>query len=93
MLMSTFFTGVGVGSIVLSPLSDLLGRKLTLIYMTIAHTIVQFVLIYWPAYEAKLVGYALLGILHTKSFIPFNWMYELASQKHRSRSAAIMCAS
>jgi MFS family permease len=90
MLLTCFLLGAGAGGLALSPLPDRLGRKKTLLIIGCLHIPVQFIMLYTNNYTVRLICFTLLGFFYVKNTCAYNWMFEIAEDKHKALSCSLI---
>jgi MFS family permease len=91
-IVTAYMIAYGFAGLSLFALPDRLGYKKTMAIFGSIHLIAQFWIIFTPTYEARIIGYAVMGFCQLKNQVCYTWLYGLVMSRDKSNCSAIINA-
>jgi MFS family permease len=91
-IVTAYMIAYGFSGIFLFPLPDRLGYKKTMAIFGTIHLLAQYCILFIPTYEARFIGFAVMGICQLKNNISYTWLFGLVMSRDKSNSVAILNA-
>ena len=85
-----FFIAVGVSGIILFPYPDRWGCRKTLAILGSVCILAQFILLFMPSYNARMVGYILLGIGYAKNSSAYAYLFGGVRNKDKAVACGVV---
>ena len=89
-MISARYIAYGITGILIFKVPNLFGRKWTIAITSLFIIIAQFLMIFVPTYEARLIGFILFGISMLKASLPYVYISELVPPENTSTTASLM---
>jgi MFS family permease len=91
-IVTAYMFAYGFAGFFLFPLPARLGYKKTMAIFGTIHSMAQFWIIFVPTYEARILGYAVMGMCQLKNQVCYTWLYGLVMSRDKSNCSAILNA-
>ena len=89
-MVSARYIAYGVAGLFLFAMPDKYGRKWTIAITSAIMIVAQFLMIFVPTYEARLVGFIFFGLTMLKATVPYIYISELVPPKHAATVSVTM---
>ena len=76
-MISMHYVAYGIAGLLFFPMPDRLGRKMTILINFGVHLVAQYLIIFVPVYEARFIGFVLIGASQIKNSVSYVYVVEL----------------
>lgn len=89
-MISARYIAYGITGMLIFTVPNLFGRKWTIAITSLIIIIAQFLMIFVPTYEARLIGFIFFGISMLKASLPYVYIAELVPPANANTTCSLM---
>lgn len=85
-----YFILFGIAGFLFFPVIDKIGRKNSHWIFSTGHLLAQTLILFFPSYIARAIGFSLLGFMMAKNSLIYTWTFEFLLKDHKPIGSSIV---
>ena len=91
LILVVYFVSCGIGGFLTFPVMDKIGRRKSHYIFSTGHILGQLLIVYVPLFYARMLGFAIMGLMMSKNSLCYTWLFEFMPMKNKP--AASTCVN